>query len=727
VEKIPIEGYFGNEEIEDDLRFNPTYSSKKEGKGLPKYQIPEHPGFETVKLPNGSLAKLAYSKLYPKDESDLDIELLNISRYEVLRKSNDRNKRKAAKTSLKFHYKKAISIIAPHIAAGWNRWSEYILELFVQEKKHHVLWGSGNCGKSAVMAALLYTKWRVKPNERMVVVATRVLKEADARVFGYIKEIHAGAPASKYHEFRLIDNAENRAIYTLLYDEKEDKHLENDRGCIISLPIKVRASADKAEIGANLLGKHPKDCLVLCFDECQELKASLLQDRIFANWYTNSNLEVHAWGNPVPVDLDLKESHDMLYSLGSSGISLKSIKQKCRAENAVKCSAWSWEDTAVLHLTMLDSPKDDEDEKAYTITSHEGFQVSRLYFLAGKDNVETIAGKIPRNSSAWYSQVLGIPFLVSNSSSQQGVINSFIAKEAGMYPLIWSQKNPRGQFYMGVDPSGSGKNDAASICVVRVGEMQDARFGIDVMNGEGCVNIYKIDGQEFTDAVIEKMWELSQYYKIPLSNIAIETHGVGEVLRYALHRHIEGDEEGAIGKWGLDYRQGKRYTIINPTISPTDRPLFKLLGHPRPAKDLVTSINTEYWLAVRCLFLTRQIFRVPEIMLQQLYSRQLVTTGSQNKYTLETKEKLRKRGVDSPNDVDALVNCVELIRQRGFKYTYAPSGHYKEFYGKAYTAREERKIIANSLNSISNMLQLGQNFGGAVRTNKRRVTEFEPI
>jgi hypothetical protein len=716
MDKISIIGDFGNEELDQDLGFSTSQDRKKLKKVVPKHQIPEHPGFEIVKLPNESLAKLAYKKLYPADEADLDIELHNITKYEVLRKSQNFSVRKQAKINLKFHYKKAVSIIAPHIAAGWNRWSEYILELFIQEKAHHVLWGSGNCGKSAVMAVLLYTKWRAKPNERMVVIATKIVAEADARVFAYIKEIHAGAPPSRYHEFTLVDSSKTKAIYCLLRDDKENKTIADDRACIISLPLKTKNSASGSEVGANLMGKHPKDCLILCFDECQELSASLLQDRIFANWYTNANYEIHAWGNPVPVDLDMPDEHDMLFKLGSSGLSRKILKEKCKEENAKTCSMWGWEDTHVLHLTMMDSPKDDPDEVAYKIIGAEGFEISRLHFLAGLDNVQIIAKRVPKKSPAWYSQVLGIPFLVSNSSNQQGVITSFIAKEASLYPLIWSQRNPKGEFFMGVDPSGSGKNDGASISIVRYGEMQDGRFGIDCMKGEGNTNLYRTDEGEISDLVIEKMWERAQHYKIPLRNISIETHGVGEVFRYAFQRHLE---DKLNPKWSKDVSAGQNFFTVNPTISPTDRPLFKLLGHPRPAKEIVSNITTEYWLALRCLFLTRQIFNVPEIILQQLYSRSLITTGSTNKYTLESKEKMRARGLDSPNDTDALVNCIELIRHRGFKYVYANTGHYKEFYGEEFKKKEEHYTASKAMNIVSNLLQLGQNFGPQPKKRKR--------
>lgn len=723
MDKITIEGEFSNEEIASELGVVTQIERKRLQNTLPRHQILPHPGFEIVRLPNKSLAKLAYGKLYPIDEADLDIELKQIARYSVIRHSNNCYERKAAKASLKFHYKRAISIIAPYIAAGWNRWSEYILELFIQERRHHVLWGSGNCGKSVVMAALLYTTWRVRPNKRMVIIATKVVKEADARVFGYMKKIHAGAPPSRYHEFKLVDSAEKKAIYCLIHDEKENKMLTDDTACIISLPIKTRAQLEDTEQGSNLLGKHPDDKLILCFDECQELPASLLEDRVFANWMTNSNMEIHAWGNPAPVDLNIPENYDMLFSLGSSGIGRQTLKAKCKEEAAVKCSTWKWSDTFVLHLTMLDSPKDDLDEVEYKIIDVDGFSRSRLSFLAGKENAADIAKKVPKKSPTWYSQVLGIPFLVSNSSSSSGVISSYIAKEAAMYPLIWSQKNPQGQFYMGVDPSGSGRNDGAAIVVVRYGEMQDARFGIDCLKGEGHHTVFRTDEGEFTDMVIERMWTVAQHYKIPLRNIAIDTHGVGEVFRYAFMRHLE-DKKNP--KWATDVAAGQNFFIVNPTISPTDRPLFKLLGHLRPAKEIVSNVTTEYWIALRCLFLSRQIFNVPDLILHQLYSRSLTTHSTTAKYVIETKEQMRKRGLESPNNTDALANCVELIRQRGFKYIYNSSGGYKEYYGPEYKKKEEQYSNAKAMNMVSNILQLGQNFGPKKKVRKM-MTDIETV
>lgn len=707
--KLAITGQFTDADIESKLKYRSQADRANAKTEAPKHFIPNHPGFELVKLPNGTIGKLAYKKIYDVNSNDLDIELLYIAKYE--KDLTIDSKRKQAKQHLKFHYKKAISIISPKIAGGWNRWSEHILELFISEKLHKVIWGSGNCGKSIIMAVLLYTKWRVKPDKRMVVIASKTVTDASARVFGYIKDIHAKAPTSPQHDFQLTDSQNNKGIHCLIYNEESNKHIRDDRACIVSLPIKVSSKTE--DIGGNLLGKHPDDELIIAFDEAQELPASMLSDKIFLNWYTNKKLHVYAWGNPQPVDFNAKEEHDMLFKLGASKLTLPVLKKK--EKDAKKTTTWKWSDTAVLHLAMTDSPKDDPDERNYYVEREDGTKDLRLHFLAGADNVERIADKTSPNSPSWYSQVLGFPYLHLDHSRTSGVLTGYIVKVAKEYPLFWKTPTDQLEYFMGVDPAVSGRNDNASIVVGRKGLMMDGRIGVDLMKGEGCRQVKLIDGEDFVDTIVNTMYGLSQQYNVPLKNISIETHGVGDVLRYALQRHIEN------GKWGQDFQSGDIYHVVNPTVSPSDRRLFKTLGHMRPAKEIVMDCNTEYWLAVRCMFLIRQIFNVPDFILQQFYSRQLLQNANSTKYKIEPKSQMKKRGISSPNDADAMCNMIELIRLRGFKYRYFPGSKYNAFYGPEYDAKKERQKTDQALGVVSRMLELGENFNTSAGLKKRRA------
>lgn len=672
----------------------------------PKYQIRPHPGFEKVQTPDGNIIKLAYHNIYPATTTDLDIELACILRIEteidkkIKAKVGDHYVRQKL-PGLKFHYKRALSLMTPKIAAGWNRWSDNILDLFLINKVHKVLWGSGNCGKSAVMAALLYTKWRANPGQRMVVIASRVVKDASARVYGYIKDIHVDSPGSSQYDFKLVDSNHMKGIFVMKWEDKEGKMVADDRACIVNLPVKV--NADTAEYGANLLGKHPDDRLILAFDEAQELPATMLSDTIFLNWYTNERLDIYAWGNPKKVDFTTPESWDMLFKLGASSLSLQALKQKEVA--AKKTSVWSWGDTMVLRFTMLDSPKDDPDEVNCMVKRADGSEVQRLWFLAGKHNVETIAAKVAANTPSWYSQVLGFPFIQKEGSAAVGVITPIMVRESKLYPLNWKY-GAKAEFFMGVDPAASGKHDAASIVVAKMARMEDGRMGIDVMNGDGSVQVLLKDGEDFIDSIVSDMYSLSNRYGVPLRNIAVETHGVGEALRYAIMRHVEN------GKWKEDYDKGQMFTTVSPMAAVSDLYMYKMLGTRMQSHELVADKSTELWYAIRCAFLTRQIFNVPEVIVQQLLQRQLLLHGSKGRYKMETKAQMQKRGIKSPNDADALSNAIELMRRRGFVYEYTDTGGYG---GKMVKERNNKLRAEDRLNKsfsvVSDLLGLELNLG----------------
>jgi hypothetical protein len=472
----------------------------------------------------------------------------------------------------------------------------------------------------------------------------------------------------------------------------------------VNLPVKVDAKNN--EVGGNLLGKHPDDRLILAFDEAQELLGKLLSERIFLNWYTNSRLDVYAWGNPMPVDWHNPEEWDMLFKLGAGKLSLQSLKAK--EKQASTTTTWSWSDTTVLHLSMMDSPKDDEDERHYTIEMPDGTRDSRLHFLACKDTVARIADKTSPHSPSWYSQVLGFPYIDSAGNTNPGVLTPLIVKESRKYPLNWKTPPNKLEYFMGVDPSINDRGDDCSIVVGRMGLMMDNRIGVDLMNGKYCRTVKHVEDEEFMDTTINLMYKLSQECGIPLKNIAVETHGVGEVLRYALQAHIEQ------GKWSSDARNGQLYHIVNPTAEVTTRPLFKILGKMIPAKEMVTDCMTEYWVAVRCGFITRQFFNVPDNIISQFYNRQLKKNGTGTKYKLESKDDMRKRGIRSPGAADATCIMVELMRLRRFAYKFYNKGGYQPFYGPQYDYQQEQKKLQDRLGVVSRMLQLESDMGNHI-------------
>lgn len=708
--KVPINGHFSNDEIASKHRT--TYSN--EGYPAPKYLIPPHPGFQIMQAPNGIRAKSAYGEYYSEDTSDLSIELEQIAKWEpFLEKTSSRYVTQGRK-KLKFHYKKAVALVDPkETALGWNRWSDNILELFISNRLHKVVWGSGNCGKSRIMAILLYIKWRVRPDARMVLIASKIMKDASTRVFGYIKDIHIAAPPCPEHKLIIVESQQVKGIFRQFYDEKEGKWLRDDRACIINVPVKV--DAKNAEYGANLLGKHPKDRLILAFDEAQELPSAMAGDKIFLNWYTNERLDIYAWGNPSPIDYHSPESHDLLFKLGADKLSLSSLRNK--EKKAHLTTTWSWNDTQVLHLSMLDSPKDDADEVRYRVVDADGHERSRLSFLAGKVTVDTIAEKVSPTSDSWYSQVLGFPFIDTTGSTAATVLNGNMLKTTRSYPLNWRTPENARRWYMGVDPAINGHRDNASIVCGQVGLMVDGRMGIDMMNGRYCTHVKMKEGEDFTDTTIETMWSMSQELNIPINHIGIETHGVGEVLRYALARHVEE------GKWSESVRRGGSFGIVSPVASVTDRWLFKTLGNVKPAKEMCADIITEYWVAIRCAVLTRQIFNIPDLILNQFYNRHLTTVGSTLRYKVETKPQMIKRGVKSPNDGDAICNMMEIIRRNGFPLKFYNRHSYDERYGPDYDASKEHEQFQDAMGVVSDLLNMGNNLsqytGRDVKKKKR--------
>jgi len=649
----------------------------------------------------------------------LEIELDEIKRLETERRKGVN----IDVATLKECYRRCVGLLSPTMANGWNAWSDLILDLFLCDSLHKVMFGSGNCGKSRTYAMLLYIKWRVNPTQRLVLIASAIMADSSARVFGYLEKIHgASPPLEKGVVAQLYKTKDHTGIFRKFLDKATGKYVIDQHAGIVSRPVKVNAKRE--ELGANLMGYHPEELFLISFDEGQELDGSMVRGRIYINMQTNTNVEIHAWGNPPPIRWHSPESWDMLNTLGLDKLSLIDVR-KLEKEGATKTSWWkNGNDTTVLHLSMMESPKD------AGVGEWEIKEKERLHFLGGLDIVEKLRDRnINEQSPAWYSQILGFPYIdEQGASGRLSVVTPSIVEEARRYPLVWKDSSEKScLWFMGVDPSGTGYGDDCAISVGRVGVMVDGRRGIDLMNGRYNESIklgsswtskeqreeaFERGGsEEFTDLIIHKMWEISKKLGITLGRIAIETHGCGEVFRYALQKKLKENPE----MWQESRRRGESYYVINPMQAVSDRYIFQSLGKMEKANALVSDFGSELWMAIKCAFLSKQLFNVPDKILKQLYNRGLDKGGvggsGIGKWRLESKKDMKKRGVKSPNDADALSNMIELMRVRGaFNFQFALSGGYVEKYGIVYNEEIERKKNVEMLGKVGRMLQLGNNF-----------------
>lgn len=658
------------------IPINPAYRKLK-------YYIDDHIDFEIFETPSKKEVKVVEGGFYDAALSDLDIILLTLKKLEskmrILKMQKaDVSVLRAVRIKIKQYYKMAIRLIAPTYANGWNRWSDNILDLYLNDHTNKILWGSGNCGKSAVMACILYTAWRINPTGRAVILASRVEAEASQRVFGYIAGIHKSSPLSAGLSFKYRKT--EGAIYCQLPDKHNNNKLSDDvRACIISLPVKSRSNDD--DLGSNLMGKHPTEKLIIAFDESQEIEAKLMHSKIYLNWKTNNNLEIITWGNPSKVSFTDITKQNLLYRLATLGLSKTEIKSWETQRNYTFFKERG--DNLLLHLSMLDSPKDDPEEKEFLIKDENGVPMQRLWFLAGKDNADVIAKEgNSETSEAWYAQVLGFPVIDYTMGVIDSILSSVMVEESERYPLQWEEPD-KCVYYMGFDPSYTGASDYAAVCILKVGLMLDGRMGVDCMGGKlNFIIEQENENESFIDKCWEKIYAASVRLGIPLNRIAVEIHSNGHLPKYSLDRHIEA------GKWAGDVQAGRKIYVLNPSRAVTDLPLFREYGHLEPAKDICYNTVSEINMAIRCGVLSKQIFNLPEVIKQQLYNRKLNTMGT--KIKIESKKDLRARNIQSPNDLDSLAIGFDLLRRQGiFNYNFVSGGSYVEVLGNTFKNKKQ--------------------------------------
>ena len=723
--------------ISSQIITTPFYPYTKDIHGLDKfdtknYKVVTYAEDEVLK---GLKFKRAYGREYPIDEPDWEIELDQIKRTEQVtykRKLGSGNlldgryiTEQEGILKLAEHYKQIIRLWFPQLAKGWNTWSEDILYLCLRGQLNKVLWGSGNCGKSAIIAAFLYIKYRVNPGGRLILILSRFAKDSKARVYGYIKGYHAIAPASKYFDIEVVDTAGAQEIRTLTWDDKQ-KHgkgawVKDELTGIVNMPIRVDLKS--ATSGANLVGRHPTDWYGIAFDEGHQLLGTMMDEEFFTNILTNDNVDFYAWGNPTKVFYHDPSSWDMLFRMGNCGKELHELRAICAKGSLLKAKTLWWEDgrkTAVLRFTMLNSPKDHPLERENIIHSSQG-QVLRLHFLAGLSNVEGISEGRDEDSPEFYGQVYGFPYIEAASTGDEGVLTPFQVSQCNKYPFMWAAPQlAERKFCLGVDPSLTGYGDGCAISIIEIGRMLDGRWGIDGRGSEGVEIVKPLAGYDFIDLCLARMWDLSQKYKIPLHRIGFDLTNVGYTFQYALNNAIN-----TKGWWKRDYSSGSRpYTSLASSTA-SELPLFMDgKGSFEPANELCVNPTAEDWLSMRCGVISRQIFNIPEEVLKQAYNRKITGKGlggdSNARVKLESKDKMRARGLKSPDHTDAFTVALGVARRNGFVYQFTQNIFREERLSQAYWEAQQEEKLQGALSSMLDMLGAGGMVGGSGRRKTSR-------
>jgi len=150
------------------------------------------------------------------------------------------------------------------------------------------------------------------------------------------------------------------------------------------------------------------------------------------------------------------------------------------------------------------------------------------------------------------------------------------------------------------------------------------------------------------------------------------------------------------------------YHRVNPMRNPTERSMFLELGQPLPSDQCCVNITTEYWVALRCAIQTRQLYNIPEVVVQQLLNRGIKTVGG--KLKMETKLDMKNRGVPSPNETDSAAIGFDLIRNWNFEYRFMNINAEGHRYFEVMQLARAKERRAENLGIVSAMLGLQKNF-----------------
>lgn len=569
--------------------------------------------FPIISVGNGRV-RLAYGMNFPENLSDPQIEMWC---------AGNRHSIEQGGLGEFGHYKALMQILYPYLQDEWHHWLDMQLEILTAPSGTYTMLGGGGIGKSYILGTLFSRIWQAcRPTERGVMIINTTQKTQSDRAWKYVIDACNKFPWMP-GKLTTGQDGPKLTIYTSIENpHKPGKFLHQivPGVGIISQTIKRGSSAAAT---ADLKGLHPKELMVV-IEESNHLN-KLHIERARANWITNEYYKVILTGNPEIEDTAKGEA-DALYHFSEPLHGYGSIN-------------WGVDRTwpnrfggRAFHFDPYDSPR---------IKDPERFKVSR--WLPTEEYIETKAKELGGTSSLLFKQQ--IRGIYDHDSLPYNPITLGMCQKAGIQGRAEFTGQGRTR-WAAFDPAYSG-NDEAFLKIAESGLTIDNKLVIDFI-GEETNFSFRINPDSPDEPSFQMMnWvkEKLGVWKVPYENLIMDANiigiGLGDIFTTFLSRNIH--------KVKLNGKPSERYIDLAESMK---------------ASDVCVNKQTELWIALQQLIMSRQIMGIDDSILSQLIQMPAEKLGQKIK-VLEKKH-FRARFGYSPDRAETVLFIIDLMREKGF-------------------------------------------------------------
>lgn len=508
-----------------------------------------------------------------------------------------------------FHMKAAHDYLWP--ATEWHYWTEDRFRAHCEGWTYISLAGGGNIAKSYDVAKIGGLFWFANPQHRNVTIASVTLTSLQKRVWGYLTRAFKNlAIPMPYKYYRA-------APAKILYEEpKQEGHqhrfkVEDDTLHGI-FSVTAKRSDDESTI-STWIGQHPDDAMLVILDEGTDMPLALI--KMLPNLNTKAGkFQLIIIGNSC-------DRFDLHGSLSTPKDGWESLKPE-------EVSRWeTTQDNGIcLYFNPYNSPAIHEVDPAkkarlseFLITAPE---IEKKKIEYGGENSDGFWRFV---KGLWRTESVGLTVLTDKLMKEYNPYRR--AHWSGAYPL---------QMVAGLDPAFSTGGDNCILQLATLGHTISGDvvldYGGDELQYTIRINPNSEDSAELQ--IAKKVKEILDYWRIPLSHLALDATGQGR----------------ALGE------------VIRLWMKTMDQPIkiySTLVGSKTVNSfDVVIKTTYELWSLLREFMQRNQIFGLGITPATQLVSR--LIEKKNGKFSLESKPDFKTRMnavmpslARSPDEADA--------------------------------------------------------------------------
>jgi hypothetical protein len=498
-------------------------------------------------------------------------------------------------------------IVWPRLQATSNYWHDGRMREHCSTSRYITLAGCASSAKShsAARIALLY--WWALPRERTVLVSSTTLASLDGRVWGYVKQLFGDAAIPLEGEIRTSKPAK-----IIIPAEKNEFGKRNEDSIHGIFAVAAKTGSKEKSIG-DLIGRHPKDGILIMLDECTDQPLNLIE--AFPNLDTAPWFQVWGIGNS-------NSWHDLHGILSTPKKGIKSIDPKRDTK---------WETTQTrgvcLYYSGYNSPAIVEADPAKKA------RLSKFFPTIEKINEKKL--KLGADSEGFHRFVLG--FWRTVGTAEVVISNEHLERyNPGRRPE-WSGHFPLKSIY-GIDMAFTASGDSCLMRKVTIGHTVSGLWVADMGGRDAIRRLHIRPGMGSPEIQIcHQIARILMDEGLNLDSVVLDCSGGGRVFPELLR------VETGLG--------GQPLKVIS---TGKDHGLKEAPGDT----SFMTISALQLWLLYRTYIQEGQIFGLDNETVTQLTSRRILRkpSGAQ----LEPKEDFVKRlnqikaeATTSPDEADA--------------------------------------------------------------------------